>query len=56
MDLGERQAYFDEWQKKNDALEREVPKILEDFDNCPCKTTVSGEGEFVVDVAEYKDK
>lgn len=56
MDLGERQAYFDEWQKKNDELEREVPKILEDFDNCPCKTSVSGEGEFVVDVAEYKDK
>ena len=56
MDLGERQAYFDEWQKKNEALDREVPKILEDFDNCPCKTTVSGEGEFVVDVAEYKEK
>ena len=54
MDVGTRQAYFDEWQKKNEELEREVPKILESFDNSPCSVTVSGEGEFVVDVAEYK--
>lgn len=55
MDLGERQAYFDEWQKKNEELPREIPKILEDFDKCPVSTTVSGEGEFVVDVSQYSD-
>ncbi len=53
MDMGERQAYFDEWSKKNDELPREVPKILEDFDKSPISTTVSGEGEFVVDVSQY---
>ena len=54
MDMGTRQAYFDECEKKNEELEREVPKILESFDNSPYSVTVSGEGEFVVDVAEYK--
>jgi len=54
MDLGERQAYFDEWKAKCDELPREVPLILNDFDNCPCKTTVADGGEYVVDVSEYK--
>ena len=55
MDLGERQAYFDEWSKKCEELPREVPKILKEYDKCPVSATVSGEGEFVVDVSEYKD-
>ncbi len=56
MDLGERQAYFDEWAAKNAELPREVPAILGNYDQCPCSTTVSAAGEFVVDVSEYKDK
>jgi len=55
MDLGQRQAYFDEWKAKCDELPREIPLILSDFDKCPCRTTVSDGGEFVVDVSEYKE-
>ncbi len=56
MDMGERQAYFDELKAKSEALPREVPVILKDFDRCPCTTTVSDGGEYVVDVSQYKDE
>lgn len=56
MDLGERQAYFDEWAAKCEEQPREVPKILKEYDACPCSTKVEAGGQYVIDVSEYEDK
>lgn len=56
MDLGERQAYFDEWAAKCKELPREVPEILNEYDACPCSTKVEAGGQYVIDVSEYEDK
>jgi len=53
MTIGEQAEYDAEYQEKCDALPREVPKVLGDYDNTPLTANVSDGGEVVVDVSEY---
>lgn len=51
MSIEEQGAYNDEWQKKCDALPREIPKIWGNFDKTPLKVEVpAGGGEVTFDV------